>query len=136
MAAKMGKIHGPRTGGSLKGIHLVPPGHRACRNLMQGYKADAMKRSLPFDLEFETFMELTSSSCAYCGAKPGCIKPGPQKKVKTDYVYNGLDRVDSSKGYIQGNVRPCCKWCNRAKFDRSEIDFKAWAVSLSKWALA
>ena len=29
-----------------------------------------------------------------------------------DIRYSGLDRLDSSKGYIHGNVVPCCRNCN------------------------
>ncbi len=38
-------------------------------------------------------------------------------------MYNGVDRVDSLKGYVEGNVRSCCKECNVFKFALSEKDF-------------
>jgi hypothetical protein len=40
------------------------------------------------------------------------------------YIYNGVDRVDSSKGYVKENVVPCCKWCNIAKGNKSAAEFK------------
>jgi len=39
--------------------------------------------------------------------------------------YSGLDRVDSSRGYVHGNVVPCCGECNYAKQDLSVDDFLA-----------
>jgi len=35
----------------------------------------------------------------------------------------GIDRIDNSKGYIEGNMVPCCKICNWMKSDKSSIDF-------------
>lgn len=75
------------------------------------YKRGAMRRGYAFELDGETFIKLTSSDCYYCGAKP-------KKVIKTTnhtYVYNGIDRVDNSKGYIEGNVVPCCEKHNKEK---------------------
>lgn len=38
-----------------------------------------------------------------------------KKKNYEPYFYNGIDRVDSSLGYVPDNVRPCCKKCNYMK---------------------
>jgi hypothetical protein len=43
-----------------------------------------------------------------------------------DYVYNGIDRLDSSRGYEMGNVVPCCKQCNWAKNDIPYDEFLDW----------
>jgi len=43
-------------------------------------------------------------------------------------IYNGIDRLDSSKGHVIDNVVPCCKWCNYAKRERSYKDFLDWVV--------
>lgn len=43
---------------------------------------------------------------------------------------NGVDRVDSSRGYDKENIVPCCKICNRSKSDMSESDFIAWGLRL------
>lgn len=29
--------------------------------------------------------------------------------------FNGIDRIDNNEGYVEGNVRSCCKTCNRMK---------------------
>ena len=39
---------------------------------------------------------------------------------------NGLDRVDSSKGYTIDNVVPCCAICNTAKNKMTQKEFKEW----------
>lgn len=46
-------------------------------------------------------------------------------------VLHGLDRVDSSGAYVVGNVVACCTHCNRAKSDRTEVEFFAWAVRVA-----
>lgn len=42
------------------------------------------------------------------------------------FTYNGLDRVDPSRGYATDNVVPACIVCNRAKADMSREEFHAW----------
>ena len=39
---------------------------------------------------------------------------------------NGIDRVDSSKGYVEDNVVSCCKYCNTAKNTMSRDEFFKW----------
>ena len=58
----------------------------------------------------ETFEKLSASPCHYCGV------PGP----------NGIDRIDSSKGYEPANCVPACKHCNYVKGNLSMEDFQAW----------
>lgn len=54
-------------------------------------------------------------------------------KDLTEYLYNGLDRVDSNKGYLKENVVPCCEICNKAKRDLSLCQFKKWINRLIKY---
>ena len=50
------------------------------------------------------------ANCHYCG------KPPNKSHRKCDtFLYNGLDRVDNSIGYIASNVVPCCYICNKMK---------------------
>lgn len=49
--------------------------------------------------------------------------------TQMDHVFNSLktvsvDRINSSKGYIPGNVQLVCKWVNLAKQDASNQDMK------------
>ena len=37
------------------------------------------------------------------------------------YRYNGIDRVDSKIGYVEGNIVPCCEKCNFMK-SNLEVD--------------
>jgi hypothetical protein len=52
---------------------------------------------------------------------------GGGKFNKDQFVlFNGLDRVDPSVGYVETNVVPCCYSCNFAKNTLSVSDFYAW----------
>ena len=47
------------------------------------------------------------------------------------YTYNGMDRVDNAKGYVLGNVVPCCHTCNFAKRGMATNEFVAWVTLVS-----
>ena len=90
----------------------------------KSYKLGAKNRGLPFSITYDTFLELTEKPCHLCGRKPYERKYGFTRKrysigVHADVssVFNGLDRLDSELGYIDGNVAACCAMCNRMKSD-------------------
>lgn len=68
--------------------------------------------------------------CVYCSKSPEnkfhrttWIGKRRVKSVEPTFLYSGIDRVDPSKGYIPGNVVPCCKFCNYAKMNRTLKEF-------------
>lgn len=104
----------------------LPTGYSPQKALYRTYqKASAAKKGLSFTLPFGLFVSLTSLPCHYCGVSPQQVIKG--RRGGDDYRYNGLDRVDSSKGYIAENVVPCCRRCKSAKSDASVADFVSWA---------
>ena len=102
-----------------------PAGESSRNHLFYLYKYKAEKKGLEFSLSLEEFSRLTKMNCRYCGAEPSQVK---LQKGVNPYIYNGLDRIDSSKGYALGNVAPCCGHCNVAKLDKSEDEFAEWIV--------
>lgn len=66
--------------------------------------AGSKNRELLCDITEEQFGNLTDSNCTYCDG------PLPLSGI-------GLDRIDDLKGYVQGNVLPCCGECNRIRSD-------------------
>lgn len=89
-----------------------PDGEAGLSSLYAQYKTNcANKRGYEFDLSLDQFKKLTESNCYYCGKPPLQIK-----KSKTSYyTYNGIDRVDNSKGYVVSNTVPSCGECNSLK---------------------
>ena len=81
-------------------------------------KAGAHHRKIKFGLTLKYAAALVSQNCHYCGAAPAVIF----RKTKT----NGIDRIDSSLGYVKTNVVPCCKFCNFAKNNCSHKNFIDW----------
>lgn len=97
------------------------------------YRNQAKNRGLEWSLTRDEMVRLCSSPCVYCG-EPWSSVATPQQSWKREWRYNGIDRIDSSHGYVLGNVQPCCKWCNRAKSDREESDFLDWAKKVTAYA--
>ena len=78
------------------------------------YKIGAQERNLAFELSLEEFDEITQMPCFYCN----------EFSDERDGVpYTGIDRIDSSKGYIKNNCVPCCSMCNEMKLDYDLEDF-------------
>ena len=84
-------------------------------------KFNAKQRNLEFNLSKNEFRELSQLSCYYCGNLPS--NKIINKYGNGDFSYNGLDRIDNSKGYTIDNVVPCCAKCNTAKSDYTEKEF-------------
>lgn len=83
--------------------------------LYNSYKKRAKKRELSFTLSKDIFIKLVKQDCFYCGTTPSQVIRCSQ--YYGEFTYNGLDRVDNVQGYLEDNVRPCCKVCNSFKLD-------------------
>jgi 5-methylcytosine-specific restriction endonuclease McrA len=106
-----------------------PEGESSRNHLFYLYGYKANKRGWDFDLTIEEFSVLTKGNCYYCGSEPSQIK---RAKNSTVYIYNGIDRVDNSKGYILENCVPCCKQCNTAKNTHTVEEFYDWISKIHK----
>jgi len=80
-------------------------------------KTAAKIRGHEMTITYDEYAVLISQLCFYCGGK-------------LPEVGHGIDRVNSDIGYTQGNVRPCCTHCNRAKSSMTETEFKEWSLKL------
>ena len=68
--------------------------------------------AVEMSLTFEQYADLLSGNCCtYCH--------GPLPEAGA-----GLDRLDSSKGYIPGNCTACCRLCNTKKGRFEGMGFK------------
>lgn len=118
----------------LSGIKRRIPNGGAARNVnLSRYKQCAKKRGLAWLLTAVEFDYITSRNCAYCGTEPKQIcKASCSTRQTSQIVYNGIDRVDNSRGYETGNVVSCCKVCNRAKDTMTKEDFLSWAKRVAE----
>ena len=98
------------------------------RRQYKEYRRGALLRGLTFDLSFEEFLDISSKNCAYCGAPP--TEKNSEKvyyqRFSSPWKHNGIDRVDTTKGYNIENCVPCCSICNYAKHDLNLNEFKSW----------
>ena len=91
----------------------------------QSYIKAAKKRSLEWNLDYEQFLDITQQNCYYCGSEPE-MRPSHHKRWDFKFPMSGIDRVNSEKGYVEGNIVPCCSHCNQAKWDYSTEEFLDW----------
>lgn len=70
---------------------------------MKGVKKRAIKKNIEFDLDEEYLDQLFKSQCGFCGITNVPIKI-PTKNETKIYETASLDRIDSSIGYVKGNV--------------------------------
>jgi hypothetical protein len=96
--------------------------------LYHQYKTKAEKKGRLFDLTEDEFFPMTQQNCHYCGSKPSLdvrIKPNSPA-----YRYNGIDRVDNTRGYSKDNCVTCCSVCNYAKRSMTHSQFLKWVSSV------
>jgi hypothetical protein len=93
----------------------------AFRAVLSGYKTDAKRRGYTWELTDEQFRTITQSNCHYTGRSPRTVHT--TKCGAEQYVYNGIDRKDSTKGYSLENCVPCCKQANLMKRDVDYEEF-------------
>lgn len=67
-------------------------------------------------ITYDDFLLMVNAQCVYCGSKENIT----------------IDRIDSSKGYIIGNIQSLCKVCNVMKWNHKEIDFLSHIVNICK----
>jgi hypothetical protein len=148
---KCGKTHiasnGDLTGGKVSSCGcfrkerlLLPSGEVTLNLYYSRYRNSARNRDLEFLLTKEDFNNIVANPCNYCGNTPilrnfylngsgerikaAIISNISQEAIDRSWVaINGIDRIDSNKGYFVENCVPCCSDCNIAKMEKSIEDF-------------
>jgi len=92
----------------------------AVRHLFAGYRSAAKKRGYEWGLSLEQFIQITSSNCFYTGLPPSNVF---KTKAGGQYIFNGVDRLDNTKGYVFENSVSCKGRINEMKMDSSYEDF-------------
>ena len=108
----------------------LPSGVAAFNQLVLLMKSHARDRDYVWQLTDEQVAHLTKQSCHYCGVEPTQVKTLPRGNGV--YIYNGIDRIDNTKGYTTANVVPCCGKCNLMKRAMTVEEFKAQILSIYK----
>ena len=127
-----------------KGIHLrsgsvkscgclnkYPTGQAALHAVFCRMKNSAIRRGYIFELDEIDFIKLSQKPCNYCGSEPVALAYMPD--CNGSILYNGIDRVDNTKGYIEGNMVTCCWICNRAKGTMPLLEFEKWIKDITEY---
>lgn len=80
------------------------------------YQKRSNRKGIAFDLSVEQFERIKSLPCTYCNGQS-----------------TGIDRVDSSDGYVEGNIVPCCSLCNTMKLNHSVDKFLNHINKIAKY---
>lgn len=107
---------------------LKDPTASSFNDLINVYKRRSSKKRRKFTLSRKQFRNLTQMDCHYCGSAPN--RQHKIKNARVGFIYNGIDRVDSNKGYTPKNSVPCCYDCNRTKSDLSHAAFLSYLARL------
>lgn len=114
------------------------PGQVSFTVLYVSCRQAARQRNVVFELTAKEHEDLIQNNCAYCDAAPSAynayvkadgsnrrtIKKTRQSTVDLSWIHaNGIDRVDSNKGYVSDNCVACCANCSRAKWELSVDEF-------------
>lgn len=94
-------------------LRRLEEGVASLNALYNSYVECAKRRAHEFSLSLDFFKHITKQNCFYCNKEPSQVRKAGRKTG--DYVYNGIDRVDNSLGYVENNCVSCCKDCNYLK---------------------
>lgn len=93
-----------------------------CGEFYHNYRASAKRRNINFEVtisELEEQWNKQEGKCAYTGE----ILVLPDKSENLRKGNASIDRIDSSKGYVKGNIQFTTKHINIAKKELSDVDF-------------
>lgn len=98
----------------------------------KAYASSAKSRSLVFTLTRKQITEFLFDRCHYCSSPPYAIYTRHFVDGTSQTIHwNGIDRIDPTKGYTQDNCVSCCKICNAAKSNYSLEEFNNWVLRLT-----
>lgn len=100
----------------------------ALGQFVDDYSRRARDQGIPWALSRDELSSLIFSPCHYCGNEGRWYHTSGERGC----IVNGVDRVDSDRGYRLDNVVPCCSKCNYAKKEYPLSDFLSWARQLAQ----
>lgn len=83
-------------------------------------------------LNLQEFTNYLKKDCYYCKDSPSNICKYKQNTFNFYSEYQGIDRVDSNKGYSVDNCVPCCRHCNWGKYNQDIEIFENRIVKMYK----
>lgn len=85
---------------SIKSRYKIVKQDAGYRSIYSSYKLNAKSRKFDFNIDFDYAVSIMKSDCHYCGIEPS----NTYMKSYYNATYNGIDRVDNTKGYEMDNI--------------------------------
>jgi hypothetical protein len=115
-------------------IRAKPNSGAARHRVFRYCSGKAQERGIDFELTEEDVLALVVQPCVYCNVETSrLIGSRSEHTPEASFACNGIDRIDSSKGYSAGNVVPCCSDCNHGKQKLSVSEFILWARRVTEF---
>lgn len=99
-------------------------------NLFTRIQNRAKKAKYDFSISIEYLWELFQKQNGKCSLSGVDLKLSEDKQLATA----SLDRIDNSKGYIEGNVQWVHKMINFMKYTNSDIQFREWCNKVTNYS--
>lgn len=96
-------------------------------------KNGATRRNITLDLRLEDLEVLYERQGRICALSGKELKFAEDSRRRNDSTAS-LDRIDSSKGYVEGNVQWVHKVVNLMKNTLSQEEFKDWCRVVAGWS--
>lgn len=110
-----------------------PIKHR-CKRFLLGIKYRSKNKNMEFDktITIEKLMEMliNTKKCPCCGVE---LEIEYVSKNTRENNYPSIDRIDSSKGYIEKNIAIICWRCNYLKNDGTAAEHKLISEYMEKF---
>jgi len=100
-------------------MNRISPSEFRVNRVFSSYRQAARKKDMEFKLTKEDVEKLINLDCYYCGDSPSNTHICHGHKI----TYQGIDRLDNTKGYTLDNVVSCCIVCNKMKKALSHDEF-------------
>jgi hypothetical protein len=113
----------------------ITPTKDISKNAYSRWRKSALDRGLEWDVTIEylqSILDGQSGNCYYSGVQMVVpFNKGRRRFFKKNLRLATLERLDSDKGYITGNVAFCCHALNLGKSDWPESDFVSFLDEIS-----
>lgn len=119
-----------------KGVSKYTPLGSSISNVHSIYKSHDRRMNRENNIPICHFYELTQLNCFYCNGAPqnktSVSNPNCSdiRRNSSIFIYNGIDRIDSSKGHTLDNSVTSCFTCNRMKSNYEISGFIDWVTKI------
>jgi hypothetical protein len=110
------------------GASHLEPGISTRNLIIRAYKDNARYSNLCWELSVEQVSALFAGNCFYCDCPPSRTRTTLHKYGA--FTYNGIDRLNNTKGYTVENTVSCCTQCNFKKHAMSYPEFYDWVMKV------